>query len=222
MRIKVCGLTIVDQFLQLDKLGIELGGFIFYPKSPRYVFNHLNAKDIKNLKGESINKVGVFVNETIEDVLKIVDDCGISIVQLHGDETPHYCEKIAEYVTVIKAFRLRDEDDVFWKIKDYQDVADMFLFDTATAGYGGSGQLFDWNILKGLSFNKPFLLSGGIGIDDLDKINHFIQDNVSDNLFALDINSKFEIKPGVKNIELIEKFIAQSVNLKSSIKETNK
>jgi len=221
MRIKVCGLTIADQFLQLDELGIELGGFIFYPKSPRYVFNHLNAADIKKLKGQSINKVGVFVNETIEDVLKIVDNCGISIVQLHGDETPHYCEKIAEYVSVIKAFRLRDEDDVLWKIKDYLDVVDMFLFDTATAVYGGSGQLFDWNILKGLSLNKPFLLSGGIGLGDIDKINQFVQDSVSENLSALDINSKFEISPGVKNMELIEKFAAQFNILKSSIKETN-
>lgn len=221
MRIKVCGLTIVDQFIQLDELGVDLGGFIFYPKSPRYVFNHLNAADIKHLKGRTINKVGVFVNETIEDVLKVVDDCGISIVQLHGDETPHYCEKIAEYVTVIKAFRLRDEDDVLWKIKDYQDVVDMFLFDTATAVYGGSGNRFNWNILKGLSLNKPFLLSGGIGLDDIDKINQFIEDKVSDNLFALDINSKFEIKPGIKNIELIEKFLVEFINIKRKIKETN-
>ena len=98
MRIKVCGMTSASQVQQLDELGVEFAGFIFYQKSPRYVHKHLNAAEIKAIKG-NINKVGVFVNANAEEVLKKVDDCGLYLVQLHGDESPRYCEKIANYIT---------------------------------------------------------------------------------------------------------------------------
>jgi len=138
MRVKVCGMTDIDQINHLSDIGVEFCGFIFYPKSPRYVFKHMPAVSIKKIKS-NINKVGVFVNASTEDILQTVDDCGLYLVQLHGDESPRACERISDYVSVIKAFRLSDDDNILWKIKDYQDVVDMFLFDTEGVGYGGTG-----------------------------------------------------------------------------------
>ena len=156
--------------------------------------------------------MGVFVNASVEEVIKAVDDAGLSMVQLHGDESPKTCERIAEYVSVIKAFRLRDDDQVMWKVKDYQAAADMFLFDTATAEYGGSGKKFDWKVLAGLKIGKPFFLSGGIGPEDAPKIHQFAADPVAADLFALDINSRFETAPGVKDIQQVATFIQQLTN----------
>jgi len=207
MRIKVCGMTSTEQVLQLDELGVEFAGFIFYPKSPRYVYKFMPKPEVKKIKGKGINKVGVFVNATVEEVLQTVDDCGLHLVQLHGDETPKYCEKIANYVGVVKAFRLREEDNVLWKVKDYMDIADMFLFDTEGAGYGGTGKQFDWNILRGLAIRKPFFLSGGIGPDDAEKLAQFAKEPVAKDLFSIDVNSKFEITPGIKDMEALTRFI---------------
>lgn len=207
MRIKVCGMTSADQVLQLDEMGVEFAGFIFYPKSPRYVYKFMPRPAIKKIKGKSINKVGVFVNAPVEEVLQTVDDCGLYIVQLHGDETPKYCEKIANYVTVVKAFRLREEDNILWKVKDYQDVADMFLFDTEGAGYGGTGRKFDWKMLHGLNIRKSFFLSGGIEPDDIGKLKEFGKDPVAQDLFSIDVNSKFETSPGIKDMDKLRDFI---------------
>lgn len=207
MRIKVCGMTSTEQVLQLDEMGVEFAGFIFYPKSPRYVYKFMPRPEVKKIKGKSINKVGVFVNATVEEVLQTVDDCGLHLVQLHGDETPKYCEKIANYVGVVKAFRLREEDNVLWKVKDYMDIADMFLFDTEGAGYGGTGKQFDWNILRGLRIGKPFFLSGGIGPEDAEKLSQFAREPVAKDLFSIDVNSKFEITPGIKDMEALTRFI---------------
>jgi len=207
MRIKVCGMTSTEQVMELDEMGVEFAGFIFYPKSPRYVYKFMPRPEIKKIKGKGINKVGVFVNAPIEEVLQTVDDCGLYLVQLHGDETPKYCEKIADYVTVVKAFRLREDDNILWKVKDYQDVADMFLFDTEGAGYGGTGRKFDWNMLHGLNIRKPFFLSGGIEHDDTDKLKEFSKDPVAHDLFSIDVNSKFETSPGVKNMQMLRDFI---------------
>jgi len=207
MRIKVCGMTNTEQVMQLDALGVEFAGFIFYPKSPRYVFRHMSRPEIKKIKGQHINKVGVFVNAPVEELLQTVDDCGLQLVQLHGDETPKYCEKVADYVGVIKAFRLREDDQVLWKVKDYQEIADMFLFDTDGMGYGGTGKKFNWSMLKGLHINKPFFLSGGIGPGDVEELATFAEDTVAKDLFSLDVNSKFEAIPGLKDMEAIEKFV---------------
>jgi phosphoribosylanthranilate isomerase len=207
MRIKVCGMTNTEQVMQLDTMGVEFAGFIFYPKSPRYVFRHMPRPEIKKIKGQHINKVGVFVNAPVEELLQTVDDCGLHLVQLHGDETPKYCEKVADYVGVIKAFRLRDDDQVLWKVKDYQDIADMFLFDTDGSGYGGTGKKFNWSMLQGLRINKPFFLSGGIGPDDIEGLASFSKDTVAKDLFSIDVNSKFETIPGLKDMVAVEKFV---------------
>lgn len=207
MRIKVCGMTRAEQVMELDEMGVEFAGFIFYPKSPRYVFSHMTKMELKKLKGQQINKVGVFVNAPAEEVLQLVDECGLYLVQLHGDETPRYCEKISSYVTVVKAFRMREGENILWRAKDYQDVADIFLFDTEGAGYGGTGKKFNWNILQGQNVRKPFFLSGGIQPEDVELLKQFTTDPVAKDLFAIDINSKFEIAPGLKNMEKVKAFV---------------
>jgi phosphoribosylanthranilate isomerase len=213
MRIKVCGMTNAKQVVELDEMGVEFAGFIFYPDSPRYVSRFMTRQEIKEIKAKGISKVGVFVNATVEEVLQTVDDCGLYIVQLHGDETPKYCEKIADYTTVVKSFRLHEEDNILWKVKDYIDIADMFLFDTAGAGYGGTGKKFNWDVLKGLLIGKPFFLSGGIGQDDIEKLHEFERDPVAKDLFSIDINSRFETSPGMKDMDKIRDFIAKAKKL---------
>src|SRR6476620_12146473 len=123
MRIKVCGMTKPEQVKQLDEMGVEFAGFIFYPKSPRYVYKSMPATEIKGIKGK-INKVGVFVNASAGEVMKTVDECGLYLVQLHGDESPRTCEEIANYVSVIKAFRISEDDNIEWKIREYYEADD--------------------------------------------------------------------------------------------------
>jgi len=207
MRIKVCGITKPDQLMQLDEMGVEFAGFIFYPKSPRYVFSQMNKEQLRKLKGKQINKVGVFVNTPAEEVLHMVDACGLYLVQLHGDESPKYCERISNYVTVVKAFRMREGENILWRAKDYQDVADMFLFDTEGAGYGGTGKKFNWKQLEGETVRKPFFLSGGIEPTDAALLKEFSNSSVAKDLFAVDINSKFEIAPGIKDMAKVQAFV---------------
>lgn len=208
MRIKVCGMTKADQVRQLDEMGVEFAGFIFYPKSPRYVFKTMPATEIKKIRGK-INKVGVFVNADPDEILKTVDACGLYLVQLHGDENPRVCERIANYVSVIKAFRISEDDNIEWKIREYYDAVDMYMFDTEGAGYGGTGKKFNWQLLKGQNIRKPFFLSGGISPDDADNLKTFHDDPVAKDLFAVDINSKFEIMPGVKDMDLVKQFVTK-------------
>jgi phosphoribosylanthranilate isomerase len=205
MRVKVCGMTQPAQVEALEKMGVAFAGFIFYQKSPRYVLRHMTTLQIKAFK--NINKVGVFVNANADDVISMVDECRLHMVQLHGDETPKYCEKIADYISVVKVFRIGEQDNIEWKIRDYMDVCDMFLFDTAGAGYGGTGRKFDWNLLKDVNIGKPYFLSGGIGPEDATEIKKFLETKAGKALFALDINSKFETSHGVKDISKIEKFL---------------
>lgn len=198
-------MTMLEQVEALSNIGATFAGFIFYPKSPRYVFRHMTSAQIKKIN--TINKVGVFVNSSVEEVLLMVDECRLHMVQLHGDESPKYCERIADYVSVVKAFRLSDNDSIEWMIRPYMDVCDMFMFDTMGSGYGGTGKKFDWNILKGHNIGKPFFLSGGIQPEDTNALKQFQDEPVAKALFAIDINSKFETSPGVKDMKLVERFI---------------
>ncbi len=198
-------MTQKNQVEDLAGLGVTFAGFIFYPKSPRYAFRNITTTEIKKIN--NINKVGVFVNSTIEEVLTLVDECRLHLVQLHGDETPRQCEKIADYVSVVKAFRLTDNDNIEWMIKPYMDVCDMFMFDTMGAGYGGTGKKFDWSILKGTDIGKPYFLSGGIEPGDEDNLQLFAKDPAAKALFAIDINSRFEKSPGIKDMDKVEAFI---------------
>lgn len=205
MRIKVCGLTQSEQALALGDMGVSFGGFIFYAKSPRYVLKHLRKEELKRIN--NINKVGVFVNAPADEVLKIVDECRLQAVQLHGDERPHYCEKISNYISVIKVFRMGGGLPVETYINEYFDVSDMYLFDTAGAAYGGTGDRFNWDLISNIMPNKPFFLSGGIGPEDLNAISEFSSQSYAKSLFAIDLNSRFEISPGIKDLKLVENFI---------------
>lgn len=206
MRVKVCGITQLDQLHQLDELGVTFGGMIFYPKSPRFVLKHMNSMEVKKFKGR-INKVGVFVNATYDEIMNHADNFGLHMVQLHGDETPKFCERLSEQLEVIKAFRIGPDDHIDFKIRYYEEVCDVFLFDTAGETYGGTGRKFDWDALHNANINKPFLLSGGIGPTDAAIVTTF-QDGANGKwLFGSDINSKFETEPGIKDMELVKKFV---------------
>lgn len=207
MRIKVCGMTQIEQLDQLAEAGVSFAGFIFYPKSPRFVLREMTTGLIR--KENRLNKVGVFVNAGVDDVLHMVDECRLHMVQLHGDETPKYCERIADYVSVVKAFRLSENDNIEWMIRPYIDVCDMFMFDTMGAGYGGTGKKFDWEQLKGIEIGKPFFLSGGIEPGDENKLSDFASGDAGKGLFAVDINSKFETSPGVKDMNKVKTFVRE-------------
>ncbi len=206
MRVKVCGMTDLDQLHQLGDMGVEFAGMIFYHKSPRFVLRHLKGHEVKKARLK-VFKIGVFVNSSYEEVMNHVDNYGLDMVQLHGDERPYFCEQISNYISVIKAFRISETDNIEWKIKDFYNDSDMFLFDTEGKGFGGTGKKFDWKILSGLNINKSFLLSGGIQPGDEENIFQFMKDPVSKNLFCVDINSKFEASPGVKNMDAIKTFV---------------
>jgi phosphoribosylanthranilate isomerase len=206
MRVKVCGMTQLDQVRKLDEEGADFAGFIFYSKSPRYVGKHFKADQLKKAKLR-LGKVGVFVNAAYDDLLRQVDEYGLDMVQLHGDETPRFCEQVANYVNVIKVFRLGEDDPIDWLIRPFQDSCDMFLFDTEGAGYGGTGKKFNWEILKSATIDKIFFLSGGIEAGDTEKLNAFSKEPVAKKLFSIDINSKFEISPGVKDLAKVKGFI---------------
>jgi len=212
MKIKVCGNTLPQQITALDDIGITFAGFIFYPKSPRYMAMKISAEKMRQIKGKII-KVGVFVNPTYEALMKTVEDYRLDMVQLHGDETPKFCDRIADYISVIKAFRMSDNDSVHHMTQSYTDVCDFFMFDTLGVGYGGTGKKFDWNILQKSPPQKPYFLSGGIELHDDQKLGEFITTPAAEKLFAIDINTRFEIGPGVKDVNNIKSF-AESLGVK--------
>lgn len=205
-RIKVCGMTQLKQMHQLAEMDVQFAGLIFYHKSPRFVMRHLKGYEVKKAKLK-VFKIGVFVNASYDEVMNHVDNFGLDMVQLHGNETPYYCSKLSNYISVIKAFRITEADQIDWKTKDFYSDTDMYMFDTEGEGYGGTGKKFNWDKLKNLNINKPFFLSGGIDGTDHMSIKEFTREAVAKDLFAVDINSKFEISPGVKDIDKVRKFV---------------
>ena len=205
INIKVCGITQFKQLQQLEALNVDYAGLIFYKDSPRYMGDKLSGKEIKNADFD-LKKVGVFVNPSYSDLLDAIDDYGLDIIQLHGNETPEMCKDLSEDVEVIKAFRIEDSSaDIDKVVEPYDGVCDFYLFDTAglKESFGGTGKQFDWSILKKAKIEKPFFLSGGIGPDDAAKIKTFKHPD----FFAIDVNSKFETEPGVKDMAAILKFM---------------
>ncbi|OSZ80395.1 hypothetical protein CAP36_03840 [Chitinophagaceae bacterium IBVUCB2] len=203
MNIKVCGITEMKQLQQLDGLDIDFAGLIFFKDSPRYIGDKLSKKDIKNADFD-LKKVGVFVNPEMIDVLDAIDDYGLEVVQLHGDESPEMCEDLSSEVEVIKAFRVTDGVDIDELVAPYDAVCDYYLFDTGglKETFGGTGQQFDWGILTKAKIEKPFFLSGGIGVEDAARIKDFKHPDY----FGVDINSRFEKEPGVKDMGLVLSF----------------
>lgn len=201
MNIKVCGITQLKQLQQLDGLNIDFAGFIFHKDSPRYVGDKISKEELQSTDFD-VKKVGVFVNAGFEEIMQTVEDYALDVVQLHGDETPELCALLSEEVEVIKAFSIGDGttslDDI---VADYDEVCDYYLFDTASANgaTGGTGQQFDWKLVSKSKIEKPFFLSGGIGVEDVTKIKAFKHPDY----FGIDVNSRFEKSPGVKDMALI-------------------
>ncbi len=191
VKIKICGMKHPENILELAALQPDLMGFIFYEPSKRFMENKI--PDLDN----SIQKVGVFVNQTIDGVVATALSHQLEVIQLHGEETPDYCSRLKEMnFTIIKVFSV-DANFDFSILNAYQNACDYFLFDTKGALPGGNGVAFDWKILKKYSLNIPFFLSGGIGVEEIDTI---LQMNIP-HLYAIDCNSKLETAPGLKNIE---------------------
>jgi phosphoribosylanthranilate isomerase len=197
LKLKVCGMRSPENIQDLIDIKPDFIGFIFYPKSPRYV-DEMDEDFIMRIP-LSIRKVGVFVNESMENIIKISGKYGLEYVQLHGDEDLAFAQKLkSKGLKIIKVFRVMDTIPIV--AKKYEGVADYFLFDTASMNYGGSGRHFDWNILRNYNLNVPFLLSGGVQLEDVDKIKAM----EIEKLVGIDVNSRFEIEPALKDIEKLK------------------
>lgn len=203
MRIKVCGITQMEQLRQLESMSVDFAGIIFYEKSKRFIGHKLegHASQIKVLP---IKKVGVFVNAYAATIKKAVDTYGLAYVQLHGDETPDFCTELNDMVPVIKAFRIGRNENIEQQLKSYSAGCSYFLFDTDSKEYGGTGKKFNWSVLEHLDIQHPFFLSGGIGPEDVAAIRAFHHPA----FFAIDVNSCFETAPGVKNLDKVKDFVA--------------
>lgn len=201
--IKICGLNNLENIEELNLLQPDFMGFIFYQKSKRFFIKDAEIIPfIRNIN--NINKVGVFVNEGYTEIMQEVKDLNLQFVQLHGNETPEFCEQLQKEVKVIKAFRIDDNFD-FKITEPYLEVCDYFLFDCFTEAYGGSGQKFNWNQLEEFPYSKKYFLSGGIGPEDA----AIIKSLKLSGLFAVDVNSGFEMKPGLKNIAALKYFMQE-------------
>ena len=227
MLIKVCGMRDTENIRAVSELNIDLMGFIFSPSSPRYVMMissqagiipDYSEERLKKGRGEvddaahRIKRVGVFVDDMPQSIVTRVYNYDLDYVQLHGEESREMIENfrrtvdpdIKPGIKIIKTISVGCKEDI-QKYKDYVGVVDMFLFDTKCACAGGSGESFDWSILNDYDGEIPFLLSGGIGPDDVEKVKAFNHPQFA----GVDLNSRFEIEPGVKDVEKLKTFISQ-------------
>jgi len=224
LQIKVCGLTKLNQIKELIELKVDFLGFIFYEKSPRYVLNHLNLEQISEINHQG--KVGVFVNESIEKIIEISKKANLNFVQLHGDENEDFISKLRQQLNprigIIKVVRINSvilnetkySEESLRFLVPRNDI-DYILFDTDSKVYGGTGKTFDWNILNKIEIPLPYFLSGGISLENVEELKNFVKVNQQENKnlnklsspFAIDINSKFEIDAGNKDLGKIKTFI---------------
>jgi phosphoribosylanthranilate isomerase len=197
MKIKVCGLKNPENIKAVTALSPNYVGFIFYAKSPRF------AKDlpVEALAGipNGINKVAVFVDETEQNIRNIIHKYDFDFIQLHGNETPAFCKSLRDEAIVIKAFGV-DKDFDFEQLNRYKNKVDMFLFDAKTVQHGGSGQTFDWDLLDKYELDIPFFISGGLSPDNIEEVAGITHPQ----FYGLDLNSKFETEPGIKDIEKLK------------------
>ena len=195
MIVKVCGMRDEENIRQVEALGIDLMGFIFWPRSSRYVAERPSYLPTR------CKHVGVFVDEEIETLKRIADDYALDVIQLHGHETPAYVAQL-QGRSVIKAFNVATAAD-FVQTKDYAGLADYFLFDTKGKAVGGNGEKFDWSVLDDYTSDTPFLLSGGIGPDDAERVKAFRHPRC----IGIDLNSRFELSPALKDINKLQDFL---------------
>lgn len=208
--LKVCGMLHPENIMELAALQPDYLGFIFYKGSKRYAGEVL--PEVLERLPEQIKKTGVFVNETIDTVLQLVQKYPLNALQLHGSESPEYCStlklRLQEHsgagVKLIKAFGVNDTFD-FYQLNAYVGLVDYFLFDTQTPDHGGSGRQFDWQLLAKYTLDVPYFLSGGIGVESAEMLNEIVDER----LFAIDVNSKFEIEPGLKDLSKLKEFISK-------------
>ena len=203
MKLKVCGMKYKDNYQAVANLKPDFLGFIFFEKSERHF-----TDSTLTLPQNNLNKVGVFVNATINFVLEKVATFGFSYVQLHGQEPPQYILELKAKnpaLKIIKVFSVKDHFN-FEGLTPYEQVADYFLFDTKGKQPGGNGVTFNWSVLEHYPSATPYFLSGGIGLDNQQDIKAFMATTAAKKCVALDINSKFETAPGVKNIEALKQF----------------
>lgn len=204
MIVKVCGMRNPDNIRQVDTLqSVNWMGFIFWPHSKRF------ASEFPEYMPIHTKRVGVFVDEDIEQVKRIADDYALDLIQLHGHESPDYCQQLREW-EIIKAFNIATPSDLE-STKPYEGIADYFLFDTKGKSVGGNGEKFDWNVLNHYNGDTPFLLSGGIGPDDAERIKAlFALDGFpTDKCIGIDLNSGFETAPAMKDTALLRSFLSQ-------------
>ncbi len=202
LKIKICGMVYADNIKSISGLVPDLMGFIFYPSSKRYAERILDPSDLKDLSPQ-IKRTGVFVNEPFDKIINAVTRYSLDFVQLHGNESPDLCQLLKETGTgVIKSFSIKKEY-AFEKCAEYVLCTDYFLFDTLTTGFGGSGTRFNWEELGNYDLGHPFFLSGGISPDDVERISAISVNG----FYGIDLNSRFEIKPGLKNYESLRSFV---------------
>lgn len=204
-QVKVCGLTKLNQIKDLIDLKVDFLGFIFYENSPRYVLNHLSLEQISEINHQA--KVGVFVNEDLEKIIEISEKAKLNFIQLHGDETEEFIselrQKLNSKIAVIKVIRIGNlTENLESKILNLKSKIDYLLFDTDSKAFGGTGKTFDWNILNDIEIPIPYFLSGGISLENIHQLS-----TINLQPIALDINSKFEIEAGNKDLEKIKEFI---------------
>ncbi len=197
MKLKVCGISDLKNLKAIDALGVDYIGYNFYGPSKRYVGDDASVA-IQKTKAE---RFGVFVKEDYHTIVEKADTFGLTHIQFHGDESPSFCRQFASEFHLVKVFRIDEEFD-FETLKPFE-FCDYFLFDTKVSDFGGSGQKFDWNILNQYVENIPFFLSGGIEQGDAERILSISHPM----LYGLDINSKFESSPGIKQVEQVASFL---------------
>ena len=201
MKIKVCGLRDAENIKAVAALGPDYIGLIRYERSPRYVGN-LDEAGLEALP-EAILKTGVFVNESAESIQLLIEKYGLNAIQLHGNESADFAAAFKNKVVVLKAFGV-DENFDFKQLENYVGSVDFFLFDTKTAAHGGSGETFNWSILNNYKLDVPFFLSGGLSLDNLAEIKNIKHPQ----FYGVDLNSRFETSPGMKDIEKLKKAFA--------------
>lgn len=195
MIVKVCGMRDAENIRQLETLGIDWMGMIFWPKSKRYV----SMPPV--YLPQHVRKVGVFVDASLDAIRQHVEDYQLDIVQLHGQESPEML-KVLKPLTLIKAFNIATPEDL-QKTEPYEGLADYFLFDTKGKSVGGNGKKFDWSVLDSYQGETPFLLSGGIGSEDAQDVKTFHHPKC----IGIDLNSRFETEPGLKDITKLKQFL---------------
>ena len=195
MIIKVCGMREADNIREVETLGIDMMGFIFWPKSSRFVTQR------PDYLPKRVKRVGVFVDEDPEQVKRLAVDYDLDYIQLHGQESPSYIFQLGG-LHIIKAFNISTAEDLL-QAQPYEGIVDYFLFDAKGKSVGGNGEKFNWDVLSAYNGSTPFLLSGGIGLDDATNVKAFHHPKC----IGIDLNSRFELAPGLKDVAKLKEFI---------------